>query len=46
LAARNRLIHRVLIENVEKLRTIEGRTAVIKEIRELQGERIKPSLCR
>jgi hypothetical protein len=36
LAARNRLIHRVLIESVEHLRTNEGQSAVVGEIRSLR----------
>lgn len=38
LAARNRLMHRVLIDNVESLVTEEGRSSLVKEIRSLRSK--------
>jgi hypothetical protein len=36
LAARNRLIHRILIENIEQVVTEDGRAALTKQIRRLR----------
>jgi hypothetical protein len=37
LAARNRLIHRILIENIEQVLTEDGRAALTKQIRRLRS---------
>jgi hypothetical protein len=37
LAARNRLIHRIIIDNIEQLVTESGREAVTKQIRRLRS---------
>lgn len=41
LAARNRLIHRSLIDNAEKMTTDDGRKGIVKEIRELRATVLK-----
>jgi len=41
LAARNRLIHRVLIDNAEGMYDVEGRTKTISEIKQLRSAVIK-----
>jgi len=38
LAARNHLMHRVLVDNVERLMDEEGRTSLVKEIRLLRSK--------
>jgi len=38
LTARNQLIHRVLVDNIEKIVREEPRAAIVKEVRRLRGQ--------